>query len=78
MSRCRRAPAPWCGPPDGAPTVFLLADPGRLYAFSSRDLLGGFGYSGAQTVRVPEALIALLPQGPALDPARGPPSRRPD
>lgn len=53
---------------DGAPTVFLLADPGRLYAFSSRDLLGGFGYSGAQTVRVPEALIALLPQGPALDP----------
>lgn len=53
---------------DGAPTVFLLADPGRLYAFTSPDLLGAFGYAGGETVRVPEALIALLPQGPPLDP----------
>ncbi|HET6877270.1 MAG TPA: type VII secretion protein EccB [Jatrophihabitans sp.] len=52
----------------GAPTVFLLADPGRLYAFASPDLLTGFGYSRDDTVRVPEALIALLPRGPALDP----------
>lgn len=59
---------------DGPPTVFLLADPGRLYAFSSPDLLAGFGYSAAAVVRVPEALIALLPQGPALDPAA---ARRP-
>jgi type VII secretion protein EccB len=58
----------------GAPTVFVVADPGRKYATASSDVLGGFGYGGAKPAVVPAEVLLLVPTGPALDPAA---ARRP-
>jgi hypothetical protein len=61
--------------PPGSGTVSLVTDAGVRYPLASADLLGPLGYGGVAPVRVPAGLVALLPDGPALDPvaaARGP------
>ena len=51
-------------------TVSIVTDTGRRYPIASRDLLGRLGYGGTTPRQVPAQLIALLPQGPALDAAK--------
>jgi type VII secretion protein EccB len=52
---------------DGSPTAFLIAAPGRKYAFSSAGLLTAFGYADVTPTRLPGQLADLIPTGPALD-----------
>lgn len=54
------------GSPNGA--LALVTDVGLRYPAPSRDVLGTLGYGGAPVVRLPAALVALLPSGPALAP----------
>lgn len=42
-------------------TVVLISDQGRQYAFESRDLLASFGYSASDVVKMPAALLSLVP-----------------
>ena len=56
--------------PAGSGTVSLVTDSGYQYALASRDLLGRLGYTNVRPARIPAQLIAYLPAGPALDPAR--------
>jgi type VII secretion protein EccB len=56
--------------PPGSGTVSIVTDTGRRYPIAGRDLLGRLGYGGTTPVQVPAQLVALLPQGPALDPAQ--------
>lgn len=55
--------------PDGG-AVYFIGAPGSLYAASGTQALAGFGYGEVEPVVVPPELIAILPQGPALDPAK--------
>lgn len=59
---------------DGAATEFVVAAPGRKYAFASRDALAGFGYDDVKPARLAVELLPLIPTGPALDPVA---ARRP-
>jgi Type VII secretion system ESX-1, transport TM domain B len=52
--------------PDG--TLGLVTDLGVWYSVPRAGLLGPLGYPRAVPVRVPAALVALVPAGPALDP----------
>jgi type VII secretion protein EccB len=54
---------------NGAPTVFVVAEPGKKFAAASTDVLTGFGYGGVQPVSLPGQLLPMIPTGPALDPA---------
>jgi type VII secretion protein EccB len=56
--------------PPTSGTVSIVTDTGRRYPIASRDLLGRLGYGGTAPVQVPAQLVALLPQGPALDAAQ--------
>jgi type VII secretion protein EccB len=56
--------------PASAATVTVVADTGRRYAVASRAALAKLGYGGVVMPRIPAGLVALLPQGPALDPTR--------
>jgi hypothetical protein len=56
--------------PAAAGTVTIVTDTGRRYAVASRDAVAKLGYGGLDLKQVPAELVALLPQGPALDPAR--------
>jgi type VII secretion protein EccB len=47
----------------------LVDDRGVLYPLTSADLLAVLGFGGVTPVRLPSGLVALLPVGPALDPA---------
>ncbi|GGJ95638.1 hypothetical protein GCM10010123_26860 [Pilimelia anulata] len=60
----RSAPAPGV---DGA--LLLVTDLGRRYAVVDDRAQRALGYGGVAPVRLPAALVALLPAGPALDPA---------
>ncbi len=51
-------------------TVSVVTDTGRRYPIASRDLLGRLGYGAVTPRQVPAQLVALLPQGPSLDPAK--------
>jgi type VII secretion protein EccB len=51
-------------------TVSIVTDTGRRYPVASREVLAKLGYGGVAPKQVPSQLIALLPQGPSLDPAR--------
>jgi type VII secretion protein EccB len=53
----------------GAPTVFVVAEPGKKFAAASADVLSGFGYGGVTPVSLPDQLLPMIPTGPALDPA---------
>jgi type VII secretion protein EccB len=56
--------------PAGAGTITLVTDTGLRYAVTSREALAKLGYGDITLTRVPAELVAMLPQGPALDPAR--------
>ncbi|GAA2386021.1 type VII secretion protein EccB [Dactylosporangium salmoneum] len=47
----------------------LVTDLGRRHALPVPDALGALGYGGQEPVAVPSQMVALLPAGPALDPA---------
>jgi type VII secretion protein EccB len=55
--------------PSGTGTLTIVTDSGVGYPLANPDLLGPLGYGGVTPQRVPAALVALLPTGPALDPA---------
>ncbi|GAA1736412.1 type VII secretion protein EccB [Luedemannella helvata] len=46
----------------------VVTDQGVRYAVPSADALAALGYSGVRPTRLPAALVALIPGGPALDP----------
>ncbi|MEV6598906.1 type VII secretion protein EccB [Actinoplanes sp. NPDC051346] len=56
--------------PAGSGTVSIITDTGRSYPLAGRDVLAKLGYGGVQPQTVPGQLVALLPQGPSLDPVR--------
>jgi type VII secretion protein EccB len=56
-------------PPDSG-TVSIVTDTGRRYPLAGRDLIARLGYTAKAPVQVPAQLVALLPQGPALDATR--------
>ncbi|WP_432983737.1 type VII secretion protein EccB [Dactylosporangium sp. CA-233914] len=47
----------------------LVTDLGRRHTVAVPDALGALGYGGRAPVDVPSRMVALLPPGPALDPA---------
>jgi type VII secretion protein EccB len=51
-------------------TVSIVTDTGRQYPLARRDLLTKLGYGDVKPSQIPSPLIALLPFGPSLDPAR--------
>jgi Type VII secretion system ESX-1, transport TM domain B len=51
-------------------TVSIVTDAGRRYPVASREVLAKLGYGGVSPRQIPSQMIALLPQGPSLDPAR--------
>ncbi|WP_350279203.1 type VII secretion protein EccB [Kribbella sp. HUAS MG21] len=50
-------------------TLGLVTDLGRAYALSDPKVLAALGYENVQPVEIPAALLARVPQGPALNPA---------
>ncbi len=56
--------------PGAAPgTISLVTDLGMRYSVPSAEVLAALGYGSVAPVPVPSDLLALLPEGPALDPA---------
>jgi type VII secretion protein EccB len=55
-------------------TLLLVTDLGTAFPVPNRDVLGMLGYRDVQPLRLPSAVVALLPLGQALDPdlARSP------
>ncbi len=53
--------------PAGTGTVSVVTDAGRRFAVADADALGHLGYGGVTPQRLPAELVALLPEGPALD-----------
>jgi type VII secretion protein EccB len=51
-----------------ATTAHLVTDLGIRYPIPSSSVLGILGYGQATPVRLPDGLVARLPEGPALDP----------
>jgi hypothetical protein len=49
-------------------TVYVVADPGKKYAASSITALAGFGYGSVTPVKLPDGVLKLIGEGPALDP----------
>ncbi|BFU47900.1 type VII secretion protein EccB [Krasilnikovia sp. MM14-A1004] len=56
--------------PAGSGTVSIVTDTGRRYPVANREVLAKLGYGGVTPQSVPAQLVALLPQGPALDVTR--------
>lgn len=57
------------GPSSPSGALAIVSDLGVRYPIASRDVLGILGYSQVTPLRLPAALVALLPSGRALDPA---------
>ena len=53
--------------PPGTGTISIVTDTGRRYPVAGRDVLARLGYGAVTPQPVPAQLVALLPQGPALD-----------
>ncbi|WP_033339228.1 type VII secretion protein EccB [Catenuloplanes japonicus] len=49
-------------------TVSLVTDAGRRHALATPEVKTMLGYDSATPIRLPAALVALMPEGPALDP----------
>jgi hypothetical protein len=49
--------------------LFLVTDDGRRFGLPSAEATSALGYADVTPLDVPAELIALIPQGPALDPA---------
>ncbi|GAB1688517.1 type VII secretion protein EccB [Krasilnikovia sp. M28-CT-15] len=60
--------------PAGSGTVSIVTDTGRRYSVANREVLAKLGYGGVSPQSVPAQLVALLPQGPALDVTRARPT----
>ena len=56
--------------PADSGTVSVVTDTGRRYAVAARELLPRLGYASSRPHSVPAQLVALVPQGPALDAER--------
>jgi type VII secretion protein EccB len=56
--------------PAGSGTVSIVTDTGRRFPVADREVLPRLGYAGVEPQSIPGQLVALLPQGPALDPVR--------
>jgi hypothetical protein len=56
------------GPDSPTGSLALVTDLGMRFPVPSRDVLATLGYAGVTPQRLPAALVALLPSGPALDP----------
>jgi type VII secretion protein EccB len=56
--------------PDTTGTVSLITDTGKAYPLAGRDLLGKLGYGNVKPRQIPAQFLALMPQGPALDPVQ--------
>ena len=56
--------------PAGTGTVSIVTDAGLRFAIADAATLGYLGYEGVTPQRLPAELVALLPEGPALDPKR--------
>ncbi|MDR7323121.1 MULTISPECIES: type VII secretion protein EccB [Catenuloplanes] len=56
-------------PGAGGGTISLVTAAGRRHALASPDLLPTLGYPDATPLRLPAALVELIPEGAALDPA---------
>jgi type VII secretion protein EccB len=54
----------------GSGTLAVITDLGVRYPLASRDVAGYLGYSDRNAVRMPAALVAMLREGPSLDPER--------
>ncbi|MEU7178087.1 MULTISPECIES: type VII secretion protein EccB [Streptomyces] len=54
----------------GSGTLYLVTGEGVKYPLASADAAKRLSYDGVKPVRLPSALLRLLPTGPALDPAR--------
>ncbi|WP_238006613.1 type VII secretion protein EccB [Dactylosporangium sp. AC04546] len=65
-------PAPDADASSAAGTVYLVSDQGVRYALQDSEnvkAMVALGYEGVAATGVPASLLALIPQGPALDPA---------
>jgi type VII secretion protein EccB len=49
-------------------TICVVTDSGRRFSLPADDVLGALGYAGKEPVSVPAEVVALLPEGPSLDP----------
>jgi type VII secretion protein EccB len=56
-------------PENALAKTYLIADSGQKFLVPSADAMKALGYSKVTPVPLPSALLALLPDGPALDPA---------
>ncbi|GGM05737.1 type VII secretion protein EccB [Dactylosporangium sucinum] len=68
----RALPAPDADASSAGGTVYLVSDQGIRYALQDSEnvkAMVALGYEGVAPVGVPASLLALIPQGPALDPA---------
>jgi type VII secretion protein EccB len=54
--------------PAGSGTVSIVTDAGLRFAVADTPTLSYLGYEGVTPQRLPAELVALLPEGPALDP----------
>lgn len=54
----------------GSGTVYVVTDTGLKYPVASTEALASLGYGQAERQPVPNGLLALVPRGPALDPAQ--------
>jgi type VII secretion protein EccB len=50
-------------------SICIVTDSGRRFTVPSQEVLGALGYAGREPVSVPAEVVALLPEGPPLDPA---------
>ncbi|GIG90952.1 type VII secretion protein EccB [Plantactinospora endophytica] len=50
--------------------ISVVTDQGRRHPVTSGEVLGNLGYGAAKRVRMPAGLVTLIPDGPALDPAK--------
>jgi type VII secretion protein EccB len=53
-------------PQTGSPLVFLITDAGERFELQGTDALGALGYTGAVGHVLPDAILSLVPAGPAL------------
>ncbi len=56
--------------PADSGTVTIVTDTGRSFPLANRSLITKLGYGGVKPRQIPSELVALLPRGPSLDPAR--------
>jgi hypothetical protein len=53
----------------GSATTYLVTDTGRKYPVVNTQALASLGYGGVARQSIAGSLLALVPMGPALDPA---------